>query len=330
MSTSFGLDIGSTQAKAVEAEKTNQGFVLKHLGVAGFNPGGEAAAIRELLKSGGINPGHEANLALAENEIYSRIVSVPRLSETELNSAIQYEAEQYVPVALDEVELFHQILGENTAGEAKTMKVLLIAVPKARLKHLNQLLDTCGLIPRSLETELMALKRVLAEPGRYQLLLLLAHKTTDMIIIYRDEPILMHSLPAGSLSLTRNLVNEMGLSETQAEQYKQTYGLRADLLEGKVAQVLLPQFQELVNQINKAYVFLTQQGFRKTPEQVVLTGGGALLPGLTNFLVDKLNSEVVVANPFARFVRDKTFKRLVVSDANPQWTTAVGLALKGL
>ena len=330
MTAFFGLDIGSTQIKAVQAEKTAQGYRLKHLGVETITHDGPVATILKLLKLSGIKPAAEANLALPESEIYSRIVSVPKLSEIELNSAIQYEAEQYVPIALDEVELFHQILTESPSLDDKTMKVLLIAVPKTKLKATGDQLDQCGLIPHTLETELFALKRVLAESARYQLLVLLSHKTTDLMVVHRGEPILTHSLPSGGMALTRSLVNEMSLSEIQAEQYKQTYGLRKDLLEGKVAQVLLPLLNELVNQINKAYVYLNEQGYKKTPEQVVLAGGGALLPGLTNFLVEKLNTEVLVADPFKNFVQDDLFKKLVTAETNPHWTTAVGLAIKDL
>ncbi len=227
MGNFFGLDLGSSQIKVCQAEKSGQGFKLKALAIA--------SEVQAAVKQAGIKSNCEVNLALPEAEVYTRIVDIPKLSETELNSAIQFEAEQYVPVSLEEVELFHQILPAVEAIESKTMKVLLIAVPKERLNKITSLLDSAGLIPHNLETELFSLKRVLAEPNRYQLLLLLSHKTTDMMVVYKGEPVLMHSLPGGGLGLTRSLVAEMNLSEMQAEQYKHTYGQRADLLEGKVA-----------------------------------------------------------------------------------------------
>jgi type IV pilus assembly protein PilM len=329
MSTSFGLDIGSVQARVVQAEKTSKGYKLKHLAAASVT--NEASlTVSTLLKTSGIRLSAEVNLALSEDEIYSRIITVPKLSAMELNSAINYEAEQYVPIPLNEVELFHQILNESDAIETKTMKVMLIAVPKDRLKHLENFLDKCGLIPRSLETELIAIKRVLAEAGRFQLLLLLNHKSTDMIVVHRNDPVLMHSWSSGGMTLTRTLVNEMGLGEMQAEQYKHTYGLREDLMEGKVAQVLLPVFKELINEINKIYIYLNEQGLRKTPDQVILAGGGALLPGLTSFLVKELNTEVIVADPFKNFIKDENFKKFVPMAINPEWTTVVGLAIKDL
>ncbi len=329
MASFFGLDLGSSQIKVCQAEPSGQGFKLQHLAVESMVNETETEAISKAIKAAGIKLSSEVNLALPESEVYTRIVNVPKLSETELNSAIQFEAEQYVPVSLDEVELFHQILTTGEALDSKTMPVLLIAVPKEKLTKVNSLLDGAELIPHNLETELFSLKRVLSEPNRYQLILLLSHKTTDMMVVYKGEPILLHSLPGGGLALTRSLVTEMNLSEMQAEQYKQTYGLRHDLLEGKVAAVLMPIMNELVTQINKAYAYLGEQGHKKNPEQIVLAGGGALLPGLTSFLVSKLNTEVVIADPFKQFIKDETFNKLVKAEANPQWSVAVGLAIKG-
>lgn len=330
MASFFGLDLGSSQIKVAQAESSGQGFKLQHLAVESMINETETETISKVIKTAGIKFSSEVNLALPESEVYTRIVDVPKLSETELNSAIQFEAEQYVPVSLDEVELFHQILTPSEASDSKTMPVLLIAVPKEKLTKINRFLDDAGLIPHNLETELFSLKRVLSEANRYQLILLLSHKTTDMMVIYKGEPILLHSYPGGGLALTRSLITEMNLSEMQAEQYKQTYGLRHDLLEGKVAAVLMPMMSELVNQINKAYASLNEQGYKKNPEQIVLAGGGALLPGLTGFLASKLNTEVVIADPFRQFVKDETFNRLVKTEANPQWSVAVGLAIKGL
>ena len=132
------------------------------------------------------------------------------------------------------------------------------------------------------------------------------------------------------MALTRALVNELSLSDEQAEQYKRTYGLREELLEGKVAKALVPLIDEVVTQINKALVYVQQQGKYSQPEQVVMAGGGALLPGLTGYLVEKLNLEVVVADPFIGFVKDDDFSKLVTSEANPDLATVVGLAIKGL
>jgi len=330
MGAFFGLDIGSSQVKVLEAEKANSGFRIKHYAAVNHTGGELAVTVQKALKEAGIKAAAEVNLALPESDVYTRIIETPRLSETELASSIQYEAEQYVPVALSEVELYHHVLEESEAAtEKKTMRVLLIAVPKEKIKRLTQLLDQAGLIPKSLETELFSLKRVFADLSKSQLLILFGHKTTDLMIMRKGSPLFLHSMASGGMALTKNLVNELSLSEDQAEQYKRTYGLREDLLEGKVAKVLMPLIDEAVSQVNKAFVYIQQQGVNKLPEQLVMAGGGALLPGLSGYLVKKLNMEVVVGDPLQRFVKDEDFKKLITSETNPHLGTVVGLAVKG-
>jgi len=327
----FGLDIGSSQVKVLQAEKENHGFKLTHF-AALDHPGGEIfATIQKVIKAAGIKMAAEANLSLPESDVYTRIIETPLLSETELASSIQYEAEQYVPIALSEVELYHQVLDNlSEDGEKKTMRVLLIAVPKERIKKLTTLMDQAGLIPKSLETELFSLKRIYADEQKSQLLILFGHKTTDLMIMKKGSPLFLHSMSSGGMALTKAMMSDLSLSEDQAKQYKQTYGMREDLLEGKVTNVLKPLIDEVINQVNKAFLYIQQLGHKKLPEQAVIAGGGALLPGLSGYLVKKLNMEVVVGDPFARFVKDENFKKMITSESNPQLSTVAGLALKSL
>ena len=326
----FGLDLGTSEVRVLQAEKEKTGFKIKHFARTGVSSGVEPEAIKAAMKEAKIKGSVEVNVALPESDVYARIITTPKLSTTELSSSIQFEAEQYVPVPLEEVELYHQIISGGDEPDQTSMDVLLIAVTKTRLKQLTSLLDVAGLIPRSLETELFSLHRVVGNPGKSQLVVSFGYKTTDMMVLNKSRPVFLHSFSSGGLALTRALVNELSLSDEQAEQYKRTYGLREELLEGKVAKALVPLIDEVVTQINKALVYVQQQGKYSQPEQVVMAGGGALLPGLTGYLVEKLNLEVVVADPFIGFVKDDDFSKLVTSEANPDLATVGGLAIKGL
>lgn len=332
MGSFFGLDIGSAQVKVLQVATGKEGLKVAHFGLANLTDVDPTVAVRQAIKESGIKGSAEVNLALPESEIYTRIIKTSRLSETELASSIKYEAEQYVPVSLEEVELYHQVLsGGDFGGEdKKTMRVLLIAVPKERLKKITDLMDKIGLIPKSLETELFSLKRVFADASKNQVLLLFGHKTTDLMILNKGVPVFLHSMASGGLALTKNLSTELDLTEDQAEQYKRTYGLREDLLEGKIAKTLSPMIDQVVNQINKAFVYVQQLGLKKLPEQLIVAGGGAALPGLSSYLVKKLNVEVIVGNPFSRFIRDEEFKKIITNEGNSQLSVVTGLAIKGL
>lgn len=330
MNAFFGLDIGSTHVKVMQAGKNNQGLKVEKFALVEANPKDQSMAIKQAMKEAGIRGTAEVNIALAESEVYSKIIDTPKLSETELASSIQYEAEQYIPVALSEVELFHEVLAIQEGINEKMMKVLLIAVPKERIKSLLSLIDQAELLPKSLETELFSVKRLFSKEDKVQILLNCGYKTTDLIVLNKGMMVFNYSVSIGGLALTKSLTNELNLPVDQAEEYKRTYGMRTDLLEGKVAKILTTVVDEIVSQINKAVMFLQQQGFNKPVEELVLTGGGALLPGLSAYLAAKLNIEVVVGDPFAKFAGNETIKKLITQESNPQLATVTGLAVKGL
>ena len=184
MGAFFGLDIGSNEIKALQASKLGGGYKVDRFAaqvIAGKDP---VEVIKAVIKEAKIRSTTEVNVALPESEVYTRIVTTPYLSETELASSIQYEAEQYVPVPMDQVELYHQVLTDKSqVADQKEMRVLLIAVTKERLKKLTDLLDKAHLIPKTLETELFCLKRVFTDPQKVQLIISFNHKTTDMLIL---------------------------------------------------------------------------------------------------------------------------------------------------
>jgi len=332
MAKFFGLDIGSQEVKVLQAEKVKQGFKVVHFAKVKTEPSKDMAVIiKAAVKEAGIR-GAEVNIALPESDVYTRIVQTPRLSQTELASAIQYEAEQYVPIALEEVNLYHQVLEKsgNAGIEAEgKMNVLLIAVSKERLKKLMTLLDNAGLMPKSLETELFSLSRVFTDVNKSQMLVSFGHRTTDLISLKNGVPLIIYSFPTGGMALTKALSSELSLSMEEAEQYKCTYGLQENMLEGKIARLLMPLIDELTNQIKKTYVFI-QQKKQPLPEELIITGGGALLPGLTGYLTKKLNVGVVVGDPLMRLVKDEKFKKMIGKESNPELATVTGLALKGL
>jgi type IV pilus assembly protein PilM len=326
----FGLDIGSREIKVVQAEKSGPGFKISRAAAVANIKTDTATAVKQAMKEAGIRNSGEANVALSESAVTTRIIDVPRLSDTELASAVQYEAEQYIPYPLAETELFHQILAVDQNNDERPMKVLLIAVPKIRIQELTEILDKAEIIPKSLETELFSQKRLLTDPKKVQIIASFGGQSTDLMVLRYGICYLTYSIAIGSDALTKNLAAELSLSIEHAEEYKKTYGLRSDILEGKVAGILSPAMENIVSEINKALLNLGQQGYgAKQPDELVLTGGGALLPGLATFLATKLNLEAVVADPFSRFVRDNNFKKIFPNISNPQWTTVVSLALKG-
>ena len=187
------------------------------------------STIKQLIKEAQIKQKTVAS-ALPESSVYTQVVEMPPLSDKELASAMQWEAEQYIPVPLDNVTLdFEVVYRPRDKGSAEKMKVLLVAAPNALIEKYQSIIEESGLALVSLEPTLMADFRVLlkanAEP---QILINFGGVATEIAVIAEGYIQFTRSLGVGSLILTRAIAESLGLDINQAEEYKKTYGLAAD------------------------------------------------------------------------------------------------------
>jgi type IV pilus assembly protein PilM len=241
--------------------------------------------------------------------VYTRVIDMPPLSEAELASALSWEAEQYIPVPLSEVNLDWQILGskempdsESRALKRRKMAVLLVAAPKKLIDKVVGVVQLAGLEPVGLETDLLALTRAVVPQAMTGPILVchLGAVGTEIGVIEGGQPAFVLAAATGGVALTRAIGAGLKLDFAQAEQYKRTYGLLDDQLEGKIKQVLLEPMTVIVNELKRAMGFYVAHAQAAVPmKQLVLSGGGAQLPGLGGYLAGQLNLETVVANPLA-------------------------------
>lgn len=313
MSAYFGLDIGSSSIKVCRANLMGaHGFVVEAVGLA-MNPAGSVdftnpevcakvkPVIKQLLNDAKI---HEKRVIVGvpESRVYSRILTMPVMSEAELTSAIKWEAEQFVPVPVSEVELDFSIISRpNEKSEDKQMLVYLVAAPKVYLQGLVDFLTSCGLEPIAIESEMVAVSRSLTYGSSSVTSLFVHMGALSSVLAIVDGTALTFSYvsPTGGVALTRALSESLSLPLPQAEEYKRTYGLDATKLEGKVRTGLLIILESVISEIRKAMEYHLSQ--RKSHvARIVLSGGGAYLPQLSGYLSETFGGiEVVVADPFA-------------------------------
>jgi type IV pilus assembly protein PilM len=341
MPAPFGLDIGSSTIKAVQlagsAKKPRVGgFSL------GVNPLGNietenqqelltlATAVKKVVVDAGIRQ-RRVIAALPESKVFTRVVSLPQLSEVELSSAIKWEAEQYVPVPLSEVQLDWQILSTPSQSGKLKMEIFLVAAPKALINKLISILQLSGLEPRALETEIVGIARALVRNEKLPptVVVHLGASTTDLCIVERGKLVFTQSVPTGGNALTRALAQDLSLEPQQAEQYKRAYGLDETQLQGKVKAALEPVFVSILEHIRKALRFYASGSTKESLRRMWVSGGGAYLPGLTGYLAKQLGVEVVLADPFADLGLEKSMVARL-KGANALFSCAVGLAMRGL
>ncbi len=333
----FGLDIGSYKIKVAQLRRgTNNKYQLVSLGsTPSFGKGLLSDAesdlnslseiIKKLHKESKITTKSVVS-ALPQDQVFTKMVTFPKLSEEELESALRWEAEQYVPLPLEEVTLAHQVVGQTTIEGKEKTEVILVAAPNRLIEKVFKVISAAGLELVSLETEIFSLSRSLIFSDSEILMLVdLGARATDLAVIERGQVIFTYSLTTAGESLTRAVALELGLEPTQAEAFKRAYGVDPEKLEGKVKGAIGPILDIIIKEMEKTLHFF--QSKNKMIKRVILSGGTAGLPEVSILLAKKLNLEIQIGNPFCQIEESDLIKKIPPEEL-PFYASVIGLAMK--
>jgi len=193
-------------------------------------------------------------------------------------------------------------------------------------KYLN-VVRNANLRPEIFETESIALARALTRPEDIATIIVsLGALSSELIIAYGGNVLFTRSIATGGITLTRAIMAEFNLPQAQAEEYKQTYGILEDKLSGKVAAVLKPILDILISEILKAVEFAHSHAENSQVSHIVMCGGGAYLPGLSEFLAQRTNFEVLLGDAWTDFVKEGLILKL--PGQGSFYCVATGLALR--
>lgn len=338
----IGLDIGYLTTKAVvisQAENPPRLISLGHIAspIPGIMSEAEldlqavASSVKDLIE--GINPPtKDVVIALPEQKIFTRVVyDLPYLTDDELAQAIRYAAEEFVPMPIPEVNLYYQVIFRSPKKDVNSRTVVfVIAAPKALIDKYLKIIQWADLKVVAIETEMIAVARALVSFNAYSpttLLIQLGATNTDYAIVSDGLILLTRSIATGGAALTRAIAQSFNFEMVQAEEYKKVYGLLEDQLEGKLYKTLKPLIEIIANEAKRVILAHETQNRQRPVKRVVLTGGGAHLPGLVSFFTNFLGLEVQEADPWAAVNMDSGMKNKLSSEA-AFYSVAVGLALK--
>lgn len=338
-SVAFGLDIGTTAVKVVWLDNNNNSFsYISSMSVPTLTAGMSsespfdqqemAQLINKLVIDAKISTDN-VNIALPENHVVTKVIDMPVLSENELKSAIYWEAEQYIPAALDTMAIDWSILQRPTAPLPEDkMQVLLVAAPLELIKRYQTILELAGLHVVSIESEVLATIRGLIanEKSPTSLIVSMGAMSTTLCIVQKSLIVFNYSIPLGGLAMTRAIASDFGLTPAQAEEYKKVYGLSDKNFGGKLSKAIEPILSSIFSEIKKAMTFYGDKYKNSPISQILLTGGTASLPGITLYFAQNLSTEIVIANPWR--MRNISGVPQAVEAVGPDFTTAIGLALK--
>jgi type IV pilus assembly protein PilM len=333
----LGLDIGSKTVKLVELSKVGTGWKLRSSGILGYN--GKlpeeshddkemvplADAIRKLHKEGKFTS-RDVAIALPEVQSYCRTIKFPMLTDAEITSAVRWEAEQYIPIPAKDAVIQHQIIERREDVVPPRVVVLLVAANKAIVSKYVKVVEMAGLNVVHIETELLSLVRSLAPDNTTTMITDLGARSTNIAIAKNGKLLFSRSIPVGGEAFTRAVSQFFGIEAVQAEEYKRTYGMSANKLEGRVKQALDPVFSSVSDEMKKAIHYYQAEENGEAPRSVVLSGGTAGLPEVASVMTKLLGIEVVIGNPFSKVTVDPTLVKSL-SGFSPFYSIAVGLAM---
>lgn len=333
-----GLDIGSKTIKVVEIANEGTRSRLKASGIVGYK--GKtmelikedkeytdmAGAVKNLFKEAKISS-HDVAIALPETQVYTRTIKFPLLTDSEVASAVKWEAEQYIPIPISEAIVQHQIIERQENTTPAQVVVLLVAVPKVVVEKYSKLMEMAGLNLAIVETELLSLVRSLAPADQTVLIVDFGARSTDIAIARRGQLVFSRSIPTAGEALTRAVSQALGVEEAQAEEYKKTYGLSGSQLEGKIGKAIEPVFRLVSEEMKKAIHFYQSEEKGESPKSAILSGGSAGIPEAASALTKLLGIEVIVGNPFSKVEVEPAAVKELAGYA-PLYSIAAGLALR--
>jgi type IV pilus assembly protein PilM len=340
----IGLDISSSSAKLVELGHDRDGnLVLEHCAIVPLGRGWiadgniekfdeVAEAVRRLVKKSGTKTKNVA-MALPPSAVITKKIILPSgMSDQELEVQVETEANQYIPFPLDEVSLDFCVMGPSAAS-AGDIEVLIAASRREKVQDIQGLAEAAGLKPLIVDVESYAARLATARlignlpnqgVGSIVALFEVGALTTSMQVI-RDEEVLYDRDQAfGGAQLTQLIVRQYGFSLEEAESKKRS----GELPDDYTTTVLRPFVDSMVQEIARALQFF----FTSTPHNkidcVMLAGGSAALPGLTQAVTKQTTFVCTLVNPFDGMEMGPGVRLSKMTREAPSYLTACGLALR--
>jgi len=339
-----GLDIGSSAVKAIELKPAGKGYKVTAFGSEPVPPDSivdgaiidavsVADSIRRLFESCNIKT-QEVAASLSGNAVIVKKITLPMMTEAELSESIYWEAEQYIPFDIQDVNLDYQILdrGDPAAGR-NNLEVLLVAAKKEKIADYTGVIAQAGRTAVVVDVDAFALQNAYEvnygiEPGAVTVLLNAGASATNINILQGDQSIFTRDISVGGNAYTEALQRELSLPYETADLLKR--GQAADGVSYDDARPVLRAVTENVMlEIQKTFDFFKTTASSDRIDRIVLSGGASRAEGFSEALAERFSAPVEPFDPFKKIAFDANkFKVDAPADMAPTVAVAVGLALR--
>lgn len=338
-----GLDISSTAVKLLELSQSGSRYRVESYAVVPLPPNAvveksiadiEAvgAAINRVVKRAGTRTKNTA-VAVAGSAVITKMISMPAsLSEDEIASQIEVEADQYIPYPLEEVNLDFVVLGPS-AKKPDTVDVLLAASRSENVEVRVAAAELGGLTTKVVDVEAYALEAAMSildsqlpdsGIGKTIAVVDIGATMTTLTVLDNNRIIYTREQVFGGKQLTEEIQQRYGLSYEEAGLAKKQGGLP----DNYATDVLQPFKDAMVQQVSRSLQFFFSSSHYNSVDHVILAGGCAAIPGVDELIEAKIGTSTSVANPFMNMTLSPKVNPQALSSDAPAMMIACGLALR--
>jgi type IV pilus assembly protein PilM len=339
-----GLDIGSSAVKLVELKEKKGGtFQLVKMGLERLSPEAivdgsimdSSLVVETISRLNSEKAIKNSNYAtsLSGHSVIIKKISLPSMSPEELAESIQWEAEQYIPFDINDVNLDYVPL--STAGSGDNIDVILVAVKKEKINDYTSVISQTGKVPVLVDVDAFALQNAYEmnysiSEGKVLALVNVGASVTNVNVLNGSTSMFWRDITFGGNQYTDAIQREMSLSFEQAEDLKKGQAV-GDRTVQQVIPILNSVSEDFSGELRKTLDFFTATSGADRVDEIVLAGGGSGVLNLDATLRDKFGIPVTIMDPFKKVsVDEKEFNPEQLAELGPSMAIAVGLAIRKL
>ncbi len=346
----LGLDIGSSGVKLIQLKEQRRrgelSYALQSFGMkplppeaivdgALMNSTAIVQAIQELLGELKVKQ-KEVAIGVSGHSVIIKKISMPRMSQEELEEAIQWEAEQHIPFDIKDVNLDTQILRPDANDATGQMDVLLVAAKKDMINDYSSVVSEAGLTPVVVDVDAFAVQNCFSAnyeaPANETIVLINAGAAVVNInILAQGVTTFTRDVTIGGNQFTEEIQKQLSVSYEEAEALK-VGGGRSDadaVVPQEVEKVMSQVAEQVAGEIQRSLDFYAGTAADANFTKVYLSGGTAKVPALFKTIESRVGVPVEILNPFKKIeIDNRKFDPAFIMDVAPQAAVAVGLALR--
>jgi type IV pilus assembly protein PilM len=334
----LGVDIGDSSLKMVELQKKGKKIYLtnyafsENVNDVKFTKIDDVAYLGKAIdkvRTESKIVAKRATASLPTFAVFSSIITLSGVDKKNLTETVLEEAKKVIPLPLEEMKIDFKVIPDDTKGAVKSnVRVFLTCSPRKIVRKYIDVFKQANLELSYLETETFSLVRSLIGNDKSTVMIVeIGANSTDISVVKESIPVLNRSLEICGTTITQALMERLGLTFMQAEQFKMDLSL-SDKASGEMPEVISKTISPIINEIKYMLDFYNMSNNSRI-EKIILSGGSSFLFGLSKYLSDKLNIQVIIGDPFSRVLYPDEL-RPIIREVGPRLAVAVGLALRDI